>query len=235
MSSLVSCPGRVLSKGFRALFTLVGFFTSVDPTQEKRVMIHLNTRKSSCVNARGIPTAAYQVLYLLSYRGEVPHPRLGGGTPIMGYPPSWPGTSRWGTPQKGHGTSGSIMGWRWGTPPPPPRKDMGPVKVLWDGDGDGVTPPPPNRETPVKTQPSIVLRTLSVIIACFFVLLHQLYVLTMMLCRSVVKPTRKWGARLVINNFVLPFMNFQRIFFCKHLAAVVTFQFFWSVSLLVQF
>ena len=38
------------------------------------------------------------------------------------------------TPQKGHGTSRSIMGWRW----VPPEKDMGPVKVLWDG--DGITP-----------------------------------------------------------------------------------------------
>ena len=53
-----------------------------------------------------------------------------------------------GVPQKGHGTSGSIMGWRWGTPERIwdqwkyygmemgyPRKDMGPVEVLWDGDG----------------------------------------------------------------------------------------------------
>ena len=45
----------------------------------------------------------------------------------MGYPPSWagvpprkgPGTSHWGTPWKGHGTSGSIIGWRWGTSPLP--------------------------------------------------------------------------------------------------------------------
>ena len=64
----------------------------------------------------------------------------------MGYPArKGPGTSHWGSPQKGcrtsgskyyglemgysqkgHGTSGSIMGWRWGTP----RKDMGPVKAL---------------------------------------------------------------------------------------------------------
>ena len=41
-----------------------------------------------------------------------------------------------GTPWKGHGTSESIMGLRWGTP----RKDMGPLEVLWDGDGDGVPP-----------------------------------------------------------------------------------------------
>ena len=41
------------------------------------------TRKSSCVNARGIPTAAYQVFHLLSYRGGTPS--MAGGTPIMGY------------------------------------------------------------------------------------------------------------------------------------------------------
>ena len=42
---------------------------------------------------------------------------------------------RW-VPQKGHGTSGSIMGWRSGTP----GKDMGPVEVLWEEMG----PPPPD-------------------------------------------------------------------------------------------
>ena len=58
-----------------------------------------------------------------------------GGTPSWlgvschGVPPTWdwgtppwkgPGTSHWGTPWKEHGTSGNIMGWRWGNPPPPP-------------------------------------------------------------------------------------------------------------------
>ena len=42
------------------------------------VEINILTRKS-CVNARDIPTVAYQVLHLLSY------PR-GWGYPIMGYP-----------------------------------------------------------------------------------------------------------------------------------------------------
>ena len=49
------------------------------------------TRKSSCVNARGIPTAAYQVLPEFGY----PSPRWGtpcqvrlGGVPEVGYPPS---------------------------------------------------------------------------------------------------------------------------------------------------
>ena len=49
------------------------------------------TRTSSCVNARGIPPAAYQILHLL--------PNLGGGVPTLagGYLP-WPGGTypRWG-------------------------------------------------------------------------------------------------------------------------------------------
>ena len=50
------------------------------------------------------------------------------------------------------GASRSIMGWRWGTL----GKDMGPVEVLWDGDGVNPPPPPPppvwtDRLTPVKT------------------------------------------------------------------------------------
>ena len=47
------------------------------------------TRKSSCVNARGIPTAAYQVLHLLACMGGPP----AGGVPLVrGYPsPSGPG------------------------------------------------------------------------------------------------------------------------------------------------
>ena len=59
------------------------------------ICVHVNslwTRKSSCVNARGIPTTAYQVLHVLSCTS--------GGTPVGvtlcrhplgGVPPSWPG------------------------------------------------------------------------------------------------------------------------------------------------
>ena len=43
----------------------------------------------------------------------------------------------------------------------PPGKDMGTVEVLWDGNGVN-PPPPPNRHTPVKTQPPVVLRTRAV-------------------------------------------------------------------------
>ena len=105
------------------------------------------------MNARGIPPATYLVLHTLSYppRGGggaippgggishawlgvggtlsqiTPHPDLAGGTHHGVLP-----IHEWGTPLgKGPGTS------HWGTP----RKDMGPVEVLWDG--DGVHPPPP--------------------------------------------------------------------------------------------
>ena len=44
--------------------------------------IQIQTRKSSCVNARGIPPAVYWVLLLLSYLGT---------PPPQGTPPSWPG------------------------------------------------------------------------------------------------------------------------------------------------
>ena len=47
----------------------------------------------------------------------VPYPDLAGGTPSWdwGTPGKGPRLSHWGNPQKGHGTSESIMGWRWGT------------------------------------------------------------------------------------------------------------------------
>ena len=49
------------------------------------------TRTSSCVNARGIPTAAYQVLHLLPEVGYppgrgAPRPDLMEGVPKVGYP-----------------------------------------------------------------------------------------------------------------------------------------------------
>ena len=64
------------------------------------------TRKSSCVNARGIPPAVYWVLLLLSYL-DTPPPSWPGGVPCRGGvpdqgtppragypPPSWPGRGR---------------------------------------------------------------------------------------------------------------------------------------------
>ena len=148
-------------------------FTKPWKTPSMLELIHLiSTRKSSCVNARGIPTAAYQVLHLLSYPGGGTHPWWGGG----GYPiPGQGGTHRWlgnikslvrgypipgipilawvGIPHPWPGGTPSLVSpsWPdWGTPRKktwevlwdgdvvPPRKDMGPVEVLWNWDGDGV-------------------------------------------------------------------------------------------------
>ena len=63
------------------------------------------TRKSSCVNARGIPTAAYQVLL----GGVPPRPGLmggGGGYPRWGTP--WPGLM--GVPKVGYPLARSEEG-----------------------------------------------------------------------------------------------------------------------------
>ena len=49
------------------------------------------TKKSSCVNARGLPTAAYQVLHLLSCTGGWGTSCRGGGYPYQGVPHPWPG------------------------------------------------------------------------------------------------------------------------------------------------
>ena len=97
------------------------------------------TRKSSCVNSRGTPTAAYQVLHLFPEvwypPGRVPpQPGLMGGylrwgTPQAGVPP-WPGLiggiqgrvpPRRGTPSHWQGTPSPRQGYPpsgpgWGTP-----------------------------------------------------------------------------------------------------------------------
>ena len=87
----------------------------------REVYIYLNTRKSSCVNARGIPPAAYQVLHLLSYPGGT-YP--GRGVPIL---------------------AGGV---------PTPSLDRGYLPIwTWPGYPLGV-----NRQTPVKTVPSPILR-----------------------------------------------------------------------------
>ena len=102
------------------------------------------TRKSSCVNASGIPTAAYQVLHLLSCTGgyPLPYPPLRGGTPSLwglphlGYPhQTWPG----GTPSLPGGYPTSCtphQTWPGGTPSllgcTPPR--VPPITPGWGGD-----------------------------------------------------------------------------------------------------
>ena len=118
------------------------------------------TRKSSCVNARGIPTAAYQVLHLLPEVGYPPAgvPRLarsdGGGGKGSGYlsNPLTSGTPlaksdggypRWGTPCWGTPSQVWLGGYpRWSTPPPP--------HWIWLG-----TPCPqsgPGRSTPPRCE-----------------------------------------------------------------------------------
>ena len=84
-----------------------------------------HTRKSSCVNARGIPPAVYWVILLLSYLGTPPRPDLAGGGIWPGYPPwqgtplSWPGGYLDRVPP-GRVPPGRVPppGWTWqGTPP----------------------------------------------------------------------------------------------------------------------
>ena len=57
--------------------------------------------------------------------GGTPYPDLAGGTPTWGTPCPDLEPVTGVPPKKGHGASGSIMGWRWCTPP---QKDMGPRK-----------------------------------------------------------------------------------------------------------
>ena len=82
------------------------------------------------MNARGIPTAAYQVLHLLpeagyppppNWQGVPPWPGLMGGTLPGGTPPwvppgqVWWGYLRWGTPRGGTGGVPPLAGPGWAT------------------------------------------------------------------------------------------------------------------------
>ena len=111
----------------------------------KEILIKVTTRKSSCVNARGTPPAASQVLAMLlclmgggggtpptiqTWSGGYPLPR-----PEIGYPPhlgrgtpltqTWdvvPPTQTWdGVPPYRDLRWGTLLTWD-GVPPPPPRK-----------------------------------------------------------------------------------------------------------------
>ena len=85
------------------------------------------TRKSSCVNARGIPTAAYQGFHLLSCmrRGTPPHLGVLPWPGPTGEGGTWGGFPHWGTPWPG-----PIGGTQGGLHPvgvPPTRSDGGVV------------------------------------------------------------------------------------------------------------
>ena len=102
------------------------------------------TRKSSCVNARGIPPASTRYAGLVG--GGYPRypPRPGRGYPCWGYPP--PGPGWWGLPLLGVPPI-SWMGYPppsagWGTPPPPRT-------ISWTG-----YPPPPKPGVNWHTKPS---------------------------------------------------------------------------------
>ena len=109
------------------------------------------TRKSSCVNARGIPPAVYWVLLLLSYLGTPPPiltwpggvPNLVPPNPRAGYTP-WQGTP----PPAGPGR----------VPPPPWCLSHGILGDVAKHMGYGYPPPPVDRQmegqTRVKTLPS---------------------------------------------------------------------------------
>ena len=96
------------------------------------------TRKSSCVNARAIPTVVYQVLHLFTEVGYplagVPPGQVWQGIPQVEYPlQGYPlarsdrGYPRWGTPSRGTpltrcdggGTQGGVLPWQ-GTSQPDP-------------------------------------------------------------------------------------------------------------------
>ena len=106
---------------------LTGAFSSQD------MCFSLNIRKSSCVNARSTPTAAYQVLHLFPEVGYPPPSQDGGGyprwgtpsrgtpqpglmgVPKVGYCPSR-GYPQQGYPRAGSGWGTSPAGPAWGTP-----------------------------------------------------------------------------------------------------------------------
>ena len=114
------------------------------------------TRKSSCVNARNIPPTAYQVLVMLLCLmggGGIPHPvMMVGGTP----------SSHGG----GGGTPSSHVGGGYPSPPTTIQVCPGGYPGYPPPSRPGTRYPPPqnvNRQTPVKTVPSLVLRTRAII------------------------------------------------------------------------
>ena len=131
----------------------------------RRMDLKLARTRKSCVNARGIPTAAYQVLLggvSPPPRQDTPPPRpglvRGGGYLRWGTPIRYPdgqvrrggGYLGWGTPPaRSDGGRGYP---RWGTPP---RTWLG-YPPGWGtplaGPGQGAPPPGVNRQTDGQTR-----------------------------------------------------------------------------------
>ena len=115
---------RLRYLGARGAEGLLEYTLTMNETLEKLLLVPelFNKKVLLCERKRHIDRGVSSTPSTILSRG-VPIPGQGGtpsqdgpgGTPIVGYPPSWPGTSHWDTPWKGHGTSGSIMGWRWDT------------------------------------------------------------------------------------------------------------------------
>ena len=128
----------------------------------------METRKSSCVNARGIPTAAYQVLHVLSCPG-------GGGVPPvltwLGYPSphqTWLGYPRpirsgWGTPPP-IGPGWGTLHQTWPESPPPIRSGRGtlPIRSGWGTPPSDMAVGNPPGVDRLNTLPSPILRMRSV-------------------------------------------------------------------------
>ena len=90
------------------------------------------------MNARGIPTAAYQVLHLLSCtRWGTPPPTV--GVPSLARSSAGGGYPRWGTPHWDTPQPGPMGGWypRWSTP-----WSGYPPGQVWQGGTQGGVPPP---------------------------------------------------------------------------------------------
>ena len=139
---------------FNALFTRNIKRSKVPLTKTVTVMASVNKahKKVLLLNARGIPTAAYQVLHLLPEVGYMPIPRPGltrGGYPRW-YPPSqvwpggwgWGGYPRWGSPQQRYPQPGLPGLPRWGTPAGEPPRPPRPGLMWGGGDLRSGNPPP---------------------------------------------------------------------------------------------
>ena len=137
-----------------------------------------HNRSHSCMNARSSPPTMYQWCSVSEQGGY--HSPVLARVPQHGAPPpgTWvtlPGTGylshlglgyptwNWGPPARDWGTptwDWAPPAWDWGTPirelgpvtGVPLGKDLGPLEVLWDG--DGVPSPGEDRQTPAKTVPS---------------------------------------------------------------------------------